>query len=88
MSADLSAPLVVTPETRISEVLQRYGDMADVMENFGVKRVGPYDVRRLIGRLLTVRRAATIHGLSVDEMVARLQAAIEQVHRAQSENPS
>lgn len=34
------------PETRMSEVLDRYGDMADVMENLGVKRVGPCDVRR------------------------------------------
>jgi hypothetical protein len=78
-----SPPLVVTPETRISDVLERYGDIADVMETFGVKRVGRFDVRRLLGKLLTVRRAAAVHRLSVEEMVERLQSAIHRVHAAQ-----
>lgn len=81
------AALVVTPETRISEVLDRYGDIADVMESLGVERVGRYDLRRLVGRLLTVRRAAGIHGLPVDELVARLQTAINLVETAAPGRP-
>lgn len=75
-----STPMLITPDTRISDVLARYGDIADVMETFGVKRVGKYNVRRLLAKALTVRRAAFAHRLPVDEMVSKLQAAISKVH--------
>jgi hypothetical protein len=75
----------VTPDTRISEVLKRYGDIADVMETFGVKRVGRYNFRRLLGKALTVRRAAFAHRISVEEMVHSLQSAIDKVHAEMSE---
>ena len=77
-------PLQVTAETRIGDVPARYGDIADVMESLGVKRVGRFDVRRLVGKILTVRWAAKAHGLPLDEMVRRLQTAIDQVHRTQA----
>jgi hypothetical protein len=77
-------PLQVTPDTKISEVLSRYGDIADVMEGLGVKRVGRFNVRRLIGKAITVRRAAFVHRLSVDEMVSTLQTAIDRVHAQES----
>lgn len=76
--------LVVTPETKIAEVLSQYGDIADVMETFGVKRVGRYNVRRLLGKALTVRRAAFVHRLSVEDMVGTLQSAIDRVHERQN----
>jgi hypothetical protein len=70
----------VTADTKISEVLKRYGDIADVMETFGVKRVGKYNFRRLLGKALTVKRAAFAHRITVDEMVHALQSAIDKVH--------
>ncbi len=76
-------PLVVTPDTKIGAVLSRYGDIAEVMESFGVKRVGRFNIRRLVGKVLTVRRAAKIHKLETDEMVAMLQKAINKVHEEQ-----
>ena len=30
----------ITKDTKVSAILQEYGDIADVMEVFGVKRVG------------------------------------------------
>ncbi len=73
-------PLVVTADTKIGEVLSRYGDIAEVMESFGIKRVGRYNVRRLVGSVLRVRHAAKLHKLETSEMVRILQEAINHVH--------
>jgi len=78
------SPMIVTADTKISEVLARYGDIADVMETLGIRRVAKYDVRKLAAKLLTVRRAAFVHRLSVDEMVASLQSAITSTHTQQA----
>jgi hypothetical protein len=51
----------ITKDTRVSEILEEYGDIADVMEVFGVKRVGRYSVRRMLTKALTVETAARIH---------------------------
>jgi len=35
----------ITKDTRVSDILLNYGDIAEVMEVFGVKRVGRYSLR-------------------------------------------
>ena len=35
----------ITKDTRVSDILLEYGDIAEVMEVFGVKRVGRYSLR-------------------------------------------
>jgi len=37
----------ITKDTRVSEILKEYGDIADVMEIFGVQRVGRFSIRKL-----------------------------------------
>ena len=51
----------ITKDTKVSNILKEYGDIADVMEVFGVKRVGKYSVRRLLTKALTMKvgRAAS-----------------------------
>jgi hypothetical protein len=44
----------ITKDTGVSDILDQYGDMADVMEIFGVKRVAGYSVRRMLTKALTV----------------------------------
>ena len=39
----------ITKATHVSEILEVYGDIADVMELFGVKRVARYSLRALAG---------------------------------------
>ncbi len=68
--------LEITKDTRVSELLREYGDIADVMEVFGVKRVARYSFRSFITRALTVERAAKIHRVPLDEFLATLHAAI------------
>lgn len=60
----------ITKETRVSDLLEAYGDIADVMEIFGVKRVGRYSVRKLLTKALTVEWAARIHRVPLDEFLA------------------
>lgn len=67
----------ITKETRISAILEEYGDIADVMELFGVQRVGRYSLRALAARALTVEWAARIHRLPLDEFLGILQKAIQ-----------
>ena len=66
----------ITKNTRVSDILTEYGDIAEVMEAFGIKRVGRYSVRRLVTKALTVENAARVHRVPVDEFVETLQQAV------------
>ena len=68
----------ITKDTRVSDILREYGDIADVMEVFGIKRVARYSVRRFITRALTVETAARIHRVPLDEFVDTLRKAVGQ----------
>jgi len=57
--------------------LDEYGDIADVMEVFGVKRVSGYSARRLLTKALTVEWAARIHRVPLDEFLDTLREAVE-----------
>lgn len=69
-------------ETRVSEILDRYGDIAEVMAAFGVKRVGRFSVRRVLGRMLTVERAAHVHRVPLEEFLTILRAAVAKTDAA------
>ena len=66
----------ITKDTRVSDILTEYGDIAEVMEAFGVKRVGRYSVRRIITKALTVENAARVHRVPLDEFLETLQQAV------------
>ena len=66
----------ITKDTRISAILEEYGDIADVMELFGVKRVGRYSLRSLAATAINVEWAARIHRVPLDEFLEILQQAI------------
>ena len=66
----------ITKDTRVSDILTEYGDIAEVMETFGIKRVGRYSVRRIITKALTVENAARVHRVPLDEFLEILQRAV------------
>ena len=66
----------ITKHARVSAILEKYGDMADVMEVFGVKRVGRYSLRMLAAKAVTVEWAARIHGVPLNEFLEILDRAI------------
>lgn len=66
----------ITEETRVSDILTEYGDIADVMEIFGVKRVARYSFRRMLTKALTVKMAARVHRVPLDEFLVILNKAV------------
>ena len=67
----------ISKDTRVSDILKEYGDIAGVMELFGVQRVGRYSVRRLAAKALTVEWAARIHRVPLDEFLQILRQAVQ-----------
>ena len=67
----------ITKDTRVYDILREYGDIADVMEFFGVKRVGRYSIRRILTRFPTVKRAAFVHRIPLDEFLQMLHNAVQ-----------
>lgn len=66
----------ITKATKVSEILREFGDIADVMEMFGIKRVSGYTVRKFLTKALTVERAARIHRVPLDEFLTALHTAV------------
>ena len=67
----------ITPKTKVSDILKEYGDIAGVMEIFGVKRVARYSFRKMLTKALTVEVAARVHRVPLDEFMEILNNAIE-----------
>ncbi|MHC1739895.1 MAG: DUF1858 domain-containing protein [Anaerolineaceae bacterium] len=66
----------ITKDTRISAILLEYGDIAEVMEVFGVQRVGKYSLRMFLAKALTVEWAARVHRVPLNEFLEILHKAI------------
>jgi hypothetical protein len=80
----------ITKDTKVADILTRYGDIAGVMEALGVRRIGRFSVRKLITRLITVERAARIHRIPLGELLDKLRTAIaitEAGHAAEGARP-
>ncbi|MFC2038202.1 DUF1858 domain-containing protein [Chloroflexota bacterium] len=67
----------ITLNTRVYDILKEYGDIAEVMEVFGVKRVGPFSIRRIITRFITVKTAAFVHHVPSDNFLKMVQNAVK-----------
>ena len=68
--------MIITKDTRVADILREYGDIADVIEVFGIKRVGRYSIRTLAAKAVTVEWAARIHRVPLDEFLGILEKAI------------
>jgi len=76
--------MIITKDTRVSSILEEYGDIADIMEVFGVKRVGRYSVRKLATKALTGEWAARVHRIPLDEFLDILNTAVANNQPAES----
>ena len=65
----------ITKDTRVSAILEEYGDIADVMEIFGIKRVARYSLRTFMTKAITVEMAARIHRVPLAEFLEILHKA-------------
>ena len=69
--------MIITEKTYVSDILKEYGDVAEVMEIFGVKRVGGYGFRKFITRFITVKTAAIVHRVPLQNFLGMIQAAAD-----------
>jgi hypothetical protein len=76
----------ITKDTRVSTILEEYGDIADVMEVFGIKRVERYSLRMLVARAVTVEWAARIHRVPLDKFLEILDRAIARKKNKDEDN--
>ena len=65
----------ITRKTKIAAILKEYGDIAEVMETFGIKSVGKYSFRKFLTRFISVEMAAKIHKVPVPTMLILLNRA-------------
>ncbi len=68
----------ITKDTRVSEILLEYGDIAEVMEVFGIRRVGRYSLRMFLAKALTVEWAARVHRVPLNDFLEILHRAVAQ----------
>jgi len=66
----------ITKDTQISEILNEYGDIADVMEIFGVKPVAGYSFRQMLTKATSVKLTARVHRTPLDEILLALNKAV------------
>ena len=66
----------ITKDTRVADILKEYGDIADVMEVFGIKRVARFSIRALAAKAVTVEWAARIHRVPLEEFIEILHKAV------------
>jgi hypothetical protein len=69
--------MTITEKTYVSDILKEYGDIAQVMEIFGVKRVGGFGFRRFLTRFITVKTAAFVHRVPLDNFIGMVETAVE-----------
>jgi preprotein translocase subunit SecD len=67
----------ITKNTMVSAILKQHGDIAEIMEIFGVKRVGGFALRKMITKLISVRTAAFVHRVPLIDFISLLETAIE-----------
>jgi hypothetical protein len=60
---------------------KEHGDIAEVMEIFGVWRVGGFGLRKLLTRIITVKTAAFVHGVPLDKLMDMLRIAVASKQR-------
>ena len=66
----------IMKDTRVADLLEEYGDIAEVMEAFGVKRVGRSSLRMLLAKAVTVEWAARLHRVPLEQFLEILHKAI------------
>jgi hypothetical protein len=76
----------ITKKTYVAAILRKHGDIAEVMEMLGVKRVGNFSFRKFLTRFITVKTAAFVHRVPLEEFIDQLNKAIFAKQKMNDEN--
>ncbi len=67
----------ITEDTKISDIFENHGDISEVMVGLGMKGVDGNRLRRFLEKRITVKWAAKIHKVQLDEFLVLINKAIE-----------
>lgn len=71
----------ITAKTMVSDILKEHGDIAEIMEIFGVRRVGSFGFRKFLTRFISVRIAAFVHRVKLKAFIRMVENAISKKER-------
>ena len=66
----------ITGSTKISDIFEEHGDISEMMVALGMKGVDGNRLRHFLETKLTVKWAARIHGVPLDEFLGLIHKAI------------
>ncbi len=66
----------ITEKTRVCDILKEFGDIAEVMEIFSVRRVGGFGFRKILARFITIKTAARVHRVPLENFIGMVETAI------------
>ena len=66
----------ITERTLVYDILKEYGDIAEVMDIFGVRRVGGFGFRKFLTRFITIKTAARVHRVPLENFIGMVETAI------------
>lgn len=72
----MTEPLVLTPQTKVGDVLQRYPQTLDVFLRHGFTPLGNPVLRRTMARVVTLEQACRREGVALDALMADLERII------------
>lgn len=72
MSQSTEAKLLITPEMKIGETLQKYPQLLNVFLSHGLMCVGC-----AVARFENIRQGAEAHGINVDALMKDLNEAVQ-----------
>ena len=67
----------ITANTMVSDVLKQHGDIAEIMESFGVQRVGNFGFRKVLTKIISIRTAAFVHRVPLNAFIRMVEKAIK-----------
>lgn len=68
----------INGNTYVSDILKEYGDIADLMELLGTKRIRGFLLRKFLAKFITVKTAAFVHGIPLNNFIWMIENAINQ----------
>ncbi len=80
MEESMPEPLPITPETKVAELLKHYPELEDVLIGMAppFKKLRNPILRRSVAKITSLRQAAAVGRISVDDMVNQLRAVVGQ----------
>ncbi len=66
----------ITEDTKISDIFENHGDISEVMVGLGMKGVDGNRLRRFLEKRITVKWAAKVHKVQLDEFLVLINKAI------------